>query len=44
MKDLYAMGKGSLQAWIASTGFNPQAYLALMDEELEEDLRTNTHP
>lgn len=43
MKDLYAMGKGSLQAWIASTGFNPQAYLALMDEELEEDFE-NKYP
>lgn len=35
MKDLYTQGRGSLQAWIASTGFSPSAYLALMDEELE---------
>lgn len=37
MRDLYTMGKGSLQMWIAATGINPQAYLSLMDEELEED-------
>lgn len=43
MKDLYTFGKGSLQAWIASTGFSPQAYLALMDEELEEDFE-NKYP
>lgn len=43
MKDLYTMGKGSLQMWIAATGINPQAYLALMDEELEEDFE-NKYP
>lgn len=43
MKDLYAIGKGSLQMWIAATGINPQAYLALMDEELEEDFE-NKYP
>lgn len=36
MKDLYTSGRGSLTAWIASTGWNPEAYLALMDYELEE--------
>ncbi len=36
MKDLYTQGKGSLSAWIASTGWNPDAYLALMDYEIEE--------
>lgn len=35
MKELYTQGRGSLQAWIASAGFSPDAYLALMDEELE---------
>ncbi len=43
MKDLYTMGKGSLQMWIAATGINPQAYLSLMDEELEEDFE-NKYP
>lgn len=36
MKDLYTSGRGSLTAWIASTGWNPEAYMALMDYELEE--------
>src|SRR5690606_16415098 len=36
MKDLYTSGRGSLTAWIASTGWNPDAYLALMDYEVEE--------
>ena len=43
MSDLYARGKGSLCAWIASTGFNPDVYLALMDYELQEDLE-NKYP
>ncbi len=43
MKELYTQGRGSLQAWIAATGFNPDAYLALMDEELEEDFE-NKYP
>jgi hypothetical protein len=37
MSDLYARGKGSLQSWISSTGFDVEAYTALMDEELEND-------
>lgn len=36
MKDLYTSGRGSLKAWIASTGWNVEAYLALMDDEVEE--------
>lgn len=35
MKELYMQGCGSLTAWIASTGFNSDAYLTLMDMELE---------
>lgn len=37
MSDLYARGKGSLQAWVSSTGVDPECYLALMEEELEQD-------
>lgn len=37
MSDLYARGKGSLQAWISSTGIEPDCYIALMEEELEND-------
>lgn len=36
MKELYTLGHGSLSAWIASTGMNPEAYLSLMDMEKEE--------
>lgn len=43
MKELYTLGRGSLQAWIASTGVNPEAYIALMDEELELDF-DNKYP
>lgn len=43
MSDLYARGKGSLYAWIASTGFNPDNYLALMEYELQEDFE-NRYP
>lgn len=43
MADLYARGKGSLYAWIAATGFNPENYIALMDYELQEDFE-NRYP
>lgn len=43
MSDLYARGKGSLYAWIAATGFNPDTYIALMDYELQEDFE-NRYP
>ena len=36
MKELYTLGRGSLSAWIASTGINPEAYLSLMEMEKEE--------
>lgn len=38
MKDLYTLGGGSLRAWIASTGIDSDAYLALMENELEEGI------
>lgn len=46
MKELYLQGKGSLRAWIASTGFNADAYIQLMDMELEEgfDEKYKPHP
>lgn len=37
MSDLYAKGKGSLQAWISSTGVDPECYMALVQEELDDD-------
>ncbi len=41
--DLYARGKGSLLAWVASTGINADDYLSLMDFELDEDFE-NRYP
>lgn len=41
--DLYARGKGSLMAWIASSGMNVDDYLSLMDFELDEDFE-NRYP
>lgn len=41
--DLYARGKGSLMAWVAAVGMNPDDYLSLMDYELEEDFE-NKYP
>jgi hypothetical protein len=43
MGDLYARGKGSLQAWVATTGWDVEAYISLMDEELEKDFE-NIYP
>lgn len=36
-KDLYTHASGSRQAYIASVGINPDAYLSLMDEEIENN-------
>lgn len=35
-KDLYMAGSGSKSAWIASTGWDVNAYLSLMDMEVDE--------
>jgi len=42
-KELYMSGKGSLQAWISSCGFNFDSYVAMMDEELADDYE-NKYP
>ena len=34
-KELYLQGNGSLSLWIASAGINPEAFYALLDEEME---------
>jgi hypothetical protein len=44
MKDLYTLGRGSLTAWVASTGIEPDAYFALLDEEIENDFETKYPP
>ena len=38
MKDLYLQGRGSWQAWVASTGLNFDSYIAMLDEEIERGL------
>lgn len=45
-KDLYTLGRGSLKVWIAASGFNTDAYIALMEEELAEgfDEKFPVHP
>ena len=43
MKDLYSSGKGSLLAWISAAGFDSDAYISLMDYELECDFE-NKYP
>ncbi len=37
MQDLYSQGKGSFIAWVSATGFDADAYISLMDYELDED-------
>lgn len=46
MQNLYTQGKGSLIAWIAASGWNPEDYLALMDYEASEkfDEKYLPHP
>ena len=43
MKELYSSGKGSLLAWVSSVGFDADAYVSLMDYELECDFE-NKYP
>lgn len=45
-KDLYTLGMGSLKYWIACAGFDPEDYLAMMEEELDEGIfeRFTPHP
>lgn len=42
-KELYTLGRGSLQAWIAAAGFKTDVYLAMMDYEVEQDFE-NKYP
>ena len=43
MQDLYSHGKGSLTDWVSATGFDPDAYISLLDYELESDFE-NKYP
>lgn len=44
MKDLYMTAGGSMSAYIAATGFSPDAYFALLDEELESGIYDKYKP
>ncbi|WP_161568781.1 hypothetical protein, partial [Exiguobacterium sp. SH5S4] len=35
-KELYTLGRGSLQAWIAAAGWSVDVYLSMMDHELQQ--------
>lgn len=43
-KDLYTLGMGSLKYWIACAGFDPEDYLALMEEEINEGIYEKFKP
>lgn len=43
MQDLYSHGKGSLIAWVSACGFDADAYISLLDYELESDFE-NKYP
>lgn len=43
MQDLYSHGKGSLIAWVSASGFDADAYISLLDFELESDFE-NKYP
>lgn len=42
-KELYLQGKGSLSLWAAAVGIEPDAFFAMLDEELENDVE-NKYP
>lgn len=43
-KELYLEGCGSLSMWIASCGISPEAYFALLDEEIESNIYEKYKP
>jgi len=43
-KELYLEGSGSLSLWVASCGISPDAYFALLDEELENNIYDKYKP
>lgn len=43
VKDLYLEGKGPLSLWASACGISPDAFFALMDQELDEDIE-NKYP
>lgn len=43
-KDLYLQGCGSLSLWVAATGVSPDAYFALLDQEIEAGIYDKYKP
>lgn len=43
-KDLYLQGRGSLSLWVASCGISPEAFYAMLDEELEMGIEQKYPP
>lgn len=43
-QDLYTKGMGSLKYWIATAGIDPDMYLSLMEEELDEGIYDKFKP
>lgn len=43
-KELYLQGRGSLSLWAASAGISPEAFYALLDEELDADIENKYPP
>lgn len=43
-KELYLQGCGSLSLWVASTGVSPEAYYALLDEEIQDGIYVKYKP
>ena len=43
-KDLYLQGCGSLSLWVASCGIDPEAFFALLDDEIENGIYEKYKP
>lgn len=43
-KELYTHGSGSLKMWIATAGFDPDSYMGIMDEEIEDGIYDKYKP
>lgn len=43
-KDLYLQGSGSISLWVASAGISPEAWFAILDEEIENRIYDKYKP
>ena len=44
MKELYIQGSGSISMWVASTGISPDAWFAILDEEIDNNVYEKYKP